>query len=151
MTGSESEGLKLRRNHGWRARAGCKIFVADGGAVRFDYPQDWCVIPDEDSVKLCDREPPDDNSRLAVSYLRLPPVDWSGLPVSALLEAGMREDEKRVDTWGPVTEVRRGDLDLAWREVGFLDPGEKREARSRMCIARRQAVSVFDHVRFLGG
>lgn len=143
----ENEDLRLHSQHGWRARPGCKIFVADRGAVRFDYPRDWLVIPDEDSVKLYDKEPPDDDSRLAVSYLRLPPVDWSGLPVAALLEAAMREEERPIDTWGPIGEVRRGDLELAWREVGFLDPGEKREARSRMCIARRstlQCLITFD-------
>ena len=139
--------LRLRPTHGWRARPGCKIFVADRGAVRFDYPTDWVVSPDDDSVKLYDKEPPDDDSRLAVSYLRLPPLDWSGLPVAALVEAGMRGDERPIDTWGPMTESRRGDLELAWREVHYRDSAEKREARSRMCIARRstlQCLITFD-------
>jgi len=143
----EQDDLRLHSHHGWRARPGCKIFVADRGAVRFDYPQDWFVVPEEDSVKLCDKEPPGDDSRLTVSYLRLPPVDWSGLPVTALLEAGMREDERLIDTWGPVSEMQRGDLQAAWREVSFLDPGEKREARSRICVARRppiQCLITFD-------
>lgn len=143
----ETDKLRLQTGHGWRARPGCKIFVADRGAVRFDCPQHWVVRPDADSVKLYDKEPPDDDSRLAVSYLRLPPVDWSGLPVAALVETGMRADERPIDTWGPIREVRHGDLELAWREVSFLDPAEKREARSRMCIARRstlQCLITFD-------
>src|SRR5438034_6996661 len=147
MTEWKQEDLRLHSHHGWRARPGCKIFVADRGAVRFDYPQDWFVVPEEDSVKLCDKEPPGDDSRLTVSYLRLPPVDWSGLPVTALREAGMREDERLIDTWGPVSEMQRGDLQAAWREVSFLDPGEKREARSRICVARRppiQCLITFD-------
>src|SRR2546425_5798922 len=137
MTEWERNESTLRWGHGWRARPGCKIFVADRGAVRFDYPQDWILAPDEDSVKLYDKEPPDDGSRLAISYLRLPPVDWSGLPVAALVEAGMQGDERPIDTWGPVRKAQRGDLELAWREVSFLDPVERRKARSRMCIARR--------------
>jgi hypothetical protein len=105
--------------------------------VRFDYPQDWFVLPDENSVNLYDKAPPDDDSRLAVSYLRLPPIDWSGLSVAALLEAVMRDDEPPIHTGRPISAVQRGDLELAWREVNFLDPGGKREARSRTCIARR--------------
>ena len=147
MTELERNELKLRSRHGWRARSGCKIFAADRGAVRFDYPQDWVVSPDDDSVKLYDKEPPDDDSRLAVSYLRLPPVDWSGLPVAALVEAGMREEPRPIATWGPIREARRGDLELAWREVRFIDSAAKREAISRMCIARRstlQCLITFD-------
>jgi len=32
------EILGLRDGHDWSTRSGCKIFVADRGAVRFDYP-----------------------------------------------------------------------------------------------------------------
>lgn len=143
----EKAELSLHSRHGWRARPGCKIFVADRGAVRFDYPQDWIVIPDEDSVKLYDKEPPSADSRLAVSYLRLPQIDWGGLELAALVEAGMRGDERPIHTWGRTRETQRGDLELAWREVGFVDPVENREARSRMCIARRsnlQCLITFD-------
>ena len=121
--------------------------MIDRGAVRFDYPQDWVVSPDDDSVKLYDKEPPDDDSVLAVSYVRLPPIDWSGLPVATLVETGLRGDERAIDTRGPMREARRGDLELAWREVCFLDSATKREARSRMCIARRstlQCLITFD-------
>ncbi len=136
----ERNESRLRWGHGWRARPRCKIFIADGGAVRFDYPQDWIVVPDEDSVKLYDKEPPDADSQLAISYLRLPPVDWSGLPLAVLIETAMAGDERRIDTWGPIREARRDDLELAWREVSFLDPVERLKARSRMCIARRSAL-----------
>ena len=147
MSEWEKEELRLRSRHGWRARPGCKIFVADRGAVRFDYPIDWVVIPDEDSIKLYDKEPPNDDSRLAVSYVRLPPIDWSGLGLATLVEAGIRGDERPIHTWGPIIETSRGELELAWREVGFVDPAEDREAKSRMCIARRsnlQCLITFD-------
>jgi hypothetical protein len=143
----EKEELRLHSQHGWRAKSGCKIFVANHGAVRFDYPDSWVVIPDDDSVKLYDKEPPNDDSRLAVSYLRLPSIDWSGLALSTLIEAGRRGDERPIHSWGPIVEVRRGDLELAWREVGFIDPVERREAKSRMCIGRRsnlQCLITFD-------
>jgi hypothetical protein len=137
----------LHARHGWRARPGCKIFVADHGAVRLDYPQEWTVAPDEGGVKFYDREPPDDSSRLEISYMRLPPVDWSGLSVATLVEAGLRGDERPSSMWGPIKETRRGDLELAWREVRFLDAIERRKARSRTCIARRstlQCLITFD-------
>ena len=114
----EVDQLKLPSRHGWRARAGCKIFVADRGAVRFDYPQDWFVSPDDESVKFYDQEPPDDDSRLEVSYVRLPPLDWSGLPVNSLVEAAMQGEERPIHARGPMKEARRGDLELAWRAVG---------------------------------
>ena len=139
--------LPMHSRRGWRARPGCKIFVADRGAVRFDYPRDWFVSPDADSITLYDEEPPDDDSCLAVSYMRLPPVDWSKLRVATLVEAGMSGDTRPIDTWGPIREARRGDLELAWREVNCVDAAEKREARSRMCIARQstfQCLITFD-------
>ena len=143
----EWEELSLDPRHGWRARPGCKIFVADRGAVRFDYPQSWVVAADDDSIKLYDRAPPDDDCRLAVSYLRLAPIDWGGLKPATLVEAGIRGDERPIDMWGPIHEGERGDLELAWRESGFIDPVEDREAKTRMCIARRsniQCLITFD-------
>lgn len=138
---------KMHRGHGWVAMPGHKIFVADAGAVRFDYPQSWVVIPQEDSIKLHDQKPPNDNCRLAVSYMRLPPIDWSGLRLADLVEGALKGDERPVHTQGPIREGRRGDVEWAWREVGFIDSTEKREARSRLCIARRlniQALLTFD-------
>jgi hypothetical protein len=114
--------------------------LADRGAVRFDYPQDWIVSPDADSVTFYDKEPPADDSRLTLSVVRLPPVDWSGLPVAALVETGMRGDERPIDTWGPIREAQRAGLDLAWREVSFRDAAGEREARSRICVARHSTV-----------
>jgi len=136
----ESDELRAEARHGWHGRPGCKIFIADRGAVRFDYPREWVVSPAADSINLYDKEPPDDNSRLAVSYVRLPPVDWSGLPLAALVDAGLKDSEQPIDRRGPIREARRADLELAWREVGFRDAVEKRDARFRMCIARRSTV-----------
>lgn len=143
----EKVEISLHARHAWRPRPGCKIFVAGRGAVRFDYPGEWVVIPDEDSIKLLDQEPPDDESRLAVSYLNLQPIDWSTLALSTLVEAAIGEDERPIHTRGPVFETRRKDLEIVWREMSFVDRVEKREAKSRMCIARRsnvQCLITFD-------
>jgi hypothetical protein len=147
MSEPENKTLRMDPRHGWRARPGCKIFVADRGAVRFDYPQDWIVTFDEDSVKLHDREPPDDECCLGVSYLRVPAIDWSGLPLRTLLQGSCRGDERSIGTFGPVTETRRVDLEVAWHEMSFVDPAQKREARSRVAMARRsnlQCLITFD-------
>lgn len=145
---NESERPRaLQPGHGWSARPGCKIFVADQGVVRFDYPKDWIVVPDEDCINFYDEEPPDADSCLAVSYLRLPQIDWSALPLRALLECALQEDERPIDALGPIREMQRLDLELAWREVSFTDPAQRREARSRTSIARRsnlQCLITFD-------
>jgi hypothetical protein len=143
----EKQTLKLQGRHFWTAQPGCKVFVADRGAVRFDFPQDWMVVPDSDSIKLHDKPPPDDDCVLAVSYMRLPPIDWSGLPLSSLVEQTSKGDSRPIYEWGEIIESRRADLEIAWREMRFIDPVEKREAFSRFCLARRgrvQAIISFD-------
>jgi len=141
------ERKKLRERHYWTAQPDCKVFVADRGAVRFDFPQDWVILPDSDSIKLHDKPPPDDDCVLAVSYMRLPPIDWSGLPLATLVEQASRGDSRPIYEWGEISELRRGDLEIAWRDKRFIDPVGKREARSRFCLGRRgriQALITFD-------
>jgi hypothetical protein len=140
------EHTPLRRDHTWRARPGCRIFVADRGALRFDYPDTWVVQPDATSVSFFDRDPPDDECRLTVSIQQLPPVDWSSLAVASLLTAvvpgGVGEGAP-----GPVHVTQRGDLELAWRDLRSMDDASARQACSRTCLARGgevQALLTFD-------
>jgi hypothetical protein len=143
----QKETLKLRDRHYWTAQPNCRVFVADRGAVRFDFPQDWVIVPDSDSIKLHDKPPPDDDCVLAVSYLRLPPIDWSGLSLVTLVEQTSKHDTRPVYQWDEIIEDRRGDLEIAWRQMRFIDPTEKREALSLFCLARRrqvQALITFD-------
>lgn len=136
MANWDKDVLKLKKNHTWKAKPGYRIFVADKGAVRFDFPDNWVVLPDDDSIKFHDKQPPDDDCRLAVSYMRLPPIDWSGLPLSQLVQSVVDGDERGVIAQGKMHDVKRPDLELAWTEVTFIDPVEKREARSRICLGR---------------
>jgi hypothetical protein len=145
----DKETLKLKPNHGWRVKPGYHIFVMDRGAVRFNIPQGWIIKPGSDSIKIHDREPPDDDCVLAVSYLRLPPgIDWSGLPVREMVRVAVEGDSREVSGRGEMIEEERGDLSLAWTEVRFTDPNEQREAFSRICIARGanhiQSLITFD-------
>src|SRR6185436_12830067 len=93
-----SGSMPLPAGHGWKARPGSRIFVADRGAVRFEFPEGWLVRPDSDSIKFYDKTPPDDDCVLAFSYLRLPPADWSSLSLSVLVEqaCGSEKREQQV-------------------------------------------------------
>jgi len=139
--------LKLPQKHGWKVKPGYKIFIADRGAVRFDFPEDWVVIPGEDSIKFHDKQPPDDDCTLAMSVMRLPPGDWSGLKLPFLVSKIIEDDSRGTTLRGPIIDIQRTDLDLAWAEVEFIDPNEKRPARSRTCLARAsniQPLITFD-------
>ena len=67
------EKLRLKDKHTWKSKPGYSICVLDRGAIRFDYPIDWNVSADEDSLKVRDKPEPDDNCVLAVSHMHLPP------------------------------------------------------------------------------
>ena len=134
--------LDLPPNHGWKARPGYKIFVADRGAVRFDFPEGWVVVPGKDAIALHDRPPPDDDVVLKVSVMRLPPVKggWGQLPLELLVREATRNDSRGASGGETVTNLRRGDLELAWTELHFIDPNEKRPALSRCCLARARNI-----------
>lgn len=100
--------LKLKENHGWRAKPGYKIFVADRGAVRFDIPQEWIMDPGKDSIKFHDRTPPDDDCLLQVSVLHLSP----GSTGAASLWRNCSRGRSRVTSgaWSPgrISSTRSG-------------------------------------------
>src|SRR5690348_7553315 len=52
------EVYKLPKDLKWNVRPGYKTFVAERGAVRFDIPQDWVMIPQDTSIKFQDHESP---------------------------------------------------------------------------------------------
>ncbi len=141
--------LKLPTHHGWHAKPGYKIFVADRGAVRFDFPDDWVVIPDPDSIKFHDKQPPDDDCTLALSVMHLPPADWSKLPLAGLVGQVTEHDKRQVTARGEIVDVKRTDLELSWAEIRFTDPTQgDRPARSRTALARAQNIQpliTFDY------
>jgi len=149
MTDWLKEQLKLKKNHNWKAPDGYRIFIADRGAVRFNIPEGWVVEPDSDSIKFYDVKPPDDNCRLACSYLRLPPqVDWSSLPLDNLINVALNGDERNPVREGEIVHKQRPDLEAAWADYRFVDPVLKRAAYTRLCIARGsliQALLTFDY------
>ena len=79
--------------------------------------------------------------------MRLPAIDWTGLRLSALVQQVLDSDERQVEHTGRIVEEQRGNLELAWAEVRFEDPNEKRAAFSRICLGREsniQCLITFD-------
>lgn len=144
----QSKTLRLADNHTWDAPKGYKILVAERGAVSFNIPQNW-VIGKFEPLEVNDKEPPNDNARISMSYWRLPPgIDWSGLPLVRMLSDSIKDDTLDVLERGEVVRSPRTDIELVWIERRFMDSGEHREAFSRNALARGwnvQALVTFDY------
>lgn len=137
----KKKSLRLKDKHGWKSKPGYGICVLDRGAIRFDYPVKWKVSADEDSLKIRDRDEPDDNCILAVSHMHLPPEAADQVPLRFLIQVSVDNDERGVLEKKDIVEVSREDgVEIAWGEVLFVDPKEKREAVGRICIARGSGV-----------
>lgn len=145
MPGWQKRTYKLEANHKWKAKPGCQIFVADWGAVRFDFPQGWISVPQEGgSIRLCDKKEPDNDAALEVSVMHLAPIDWTGLSMAYLLRE-MKDGpaERGPVTWdGGIVEEQRGDLEIAWKSSRWINPNENREACSFFCLARRRLTQI---------
>lgn len=137
MPKRNKETYKLRKNHRWRAKPGHKIFVADRGAVRFDYPEDWVFMPEAETIEFRDAQPPDDTCGLQVTIIPLPPgIDWSELPLAGLLEQSLEGSAEGVVSRSPVRHAKPAGTEVVWVETRFVDPEENREAISRTGMAR---------------
>src|SRR6266508_1580726 len=116
----EKETLRLPEGHGFKASRGNAIFIADRGAVRFEYPASWTMEPTDDALEFHDRPPPDDDCVLKFSLMRLnPQIDWSGVPLDSLLQDLLTEGHDQTLV-GKVKSRRRGDLRLAWLETSSI-------------------------------
>src|SRR5437588_1648579 len=131
--------LPLKKDHKWKATPGFRIAALDRGAIRFEFPQDWICLPDEDSVKFYDRKPPDDNCRLAVSRQKFPD-GADNVSLDDLVLSMTRNDPRGLEGTTEIIHVRRSAIELAWIEFKFTDPALKYEARSRFCVARGSGV-----------
>ena len=151
--------FRLPKNHGWTAKPGNKVVVADRGALRFEIPESWIVQPSMKSIKFLDGEPPNDNISLEVSVIyvgtRGMNVDWTGLPLREVIRnvtsdeatgftprnraSARKRDRTKV---GPPTAIQLGNLEMAWVQTEFVDPVEKRPAFSRMAVTRDHKESI---------
>ena len=131
--------LPLDKNHNWTATPGFRIAVLDRGAIRFEFPQDWTCLPDQESVKFYDRLPPQDNCRLAASRQRLPEVA-ERMTLLQLINAAVEGDSRELQQTAPLVNLKRGSLELAWAAFKFTEPELKRAAYSCFCFARGSGV-----------
>lgn len=142
------ESHRLRDHGSWRAPPGHVVAVIDRGAVRFNVPRSWVVIPEPDVLNIYDVNPPDDNCRLGASYLKLPQnIDWTGLPLPQLLGAAGGADPERRQH-GETVNLERPRIQIVWAEFHFEDQREHRQARSRVAVARGselQALVTLDY------
>lgn len=140
--------IPLPPDHGWTGTPGYRVFVADRGAVQFEFPEAWVVIPEESgAIAFHDRKPPDDDCVLRCSVMRLPPevFDYERLdrelPLDGLVRQLLGQDTRPGTVLDEeIRTVQRPDLSLAWGEVRFTDPAQNRAARSRMCLARGRGI-----------
>jgi len=136
--------LRLKDNHGWKCKPGYRIFVADRGAVRFDFPDNWIIRPaDDGTIHLHDGEPPDDNVRLSLTVIYLSDdVDWSALELPAVLTEITSKSRRESYDYGPAVEVKHPRQDLVWSETNFPDPENGRLVRSRTALGRYSNIQI---------
>jgi hypothetical protein len=136
---SQPKKFKLKRTHGWKAKPGNSICVLDRGAVRLEFPTKWIVKQLPDSVQIHDCEPPADNCVLGVSRFQAP-QEAAGVPLSDLVAAALDGDERQILATREIVEIKREDMEIAWREVRYLEPERKKDAFSRLAICRGSGV-----------
>jgi hypothetical protein len=142
---------RLLPGHGWHTRPGCRTIVLDRGAVQFDYPRSWIVVPSTDSVAICDREPPANQSRLEVSFLRLPLPEYEELPPAADLVDRVTSPARDNATNGPLREEIRHGIEVAWRDIFLGSTPRRPDGLFRVGIARRGAIHCLITYEWLGG
>jgi hypothetical protein len=127
--------LKLKDNHTWKSKAGYSICVLDRGLVRFDYPSQWIVEPEDGAVHLYDRPPSVESCDLGVSIFRVPAVHVRELNLDDTLRETLGSDRQAYQQ-SEIRRIERGDLEVAWLEQRYVDAEYKRDARFRVALAR---------------
>jgi hypothetical protein len=150
----ERREFNLPDNHGWTAKPGNRIFVANQGAVQFEVPNTWTLdMPKgSKSFQFFDGKPPNDDIRLDVRVMYLaasrPDVDWSQLqpweepPIADWLKKNIADDEREPTRVGNPLTIRVGDTTIVWAEMDFIDPVEKRPAHTRLCYAMKASAAL---------
>ena len=150
----ERREFNLPDNHGWTAKPGNRVFVANQGAVRFEVPNTWTLdMPKgSKSFQFFDGKPPNDDIRLDVRVMYLaasrPDVEWSQLqpweepPITDWLKKNIADDEREPTRVGSPLTIRVDDTTIVWAEMDFIDPVEKRPAHTRLCYAMKASAAL---------
>ena len=135
------ESLQLKQRHGWKSTPGYNICALNRGAIRFEYPDGWNVTADSDSLQVRDLPEPDDNCVLKVSQMHLPRPIADQVPLHEFVRISMEKDEREILERYEIVDVAREDgVELCSGELRYLDPTQKREAFSHLCVARGSGV-----------
>jgi hypothetical protein len=138
----------LQRDHGWRAKDGNVVFVADRGAVHSGIPRHWVIELNGGTPASYDRKPPYDECRLQLTVIRLPPrVDSSQLPPAPMLEEVLANPDDDPDhdptaQRSEITTQNKCGIESAWTKTTFIDTTEHRPVRSHTLIARGNDVQI---------
>jgi hypothetical protein len=117
----------MAANHTWRCTPGYQICVIGRGDIQFEYPQGWHVVPTDNSIKVHDRPPPDDDCVLEVSVLRFPPLREDRPSIYMLLQEGLLKSGHFIPA-EEIQEVQREDVQIVWAEYRKMDEQANREA-----------------------
>ena len=128
--------LDLPRDHAFHATPGHKLFVMSRGVLWLEYPENWHVSIQGDTCEVCDKPAPDDDCRLSVSLLPVPPVAGP-LPIERFLLGSLPESRGEP---GPPRreEARQPDVEIVWLENAWLE--DMRRAVSRTALASGRGV-----------
>jgi len=129
------EEFRLKANLTWKSKPGYSICVLDRGLARFDYPSGWVVEMQEGAVMLHDREPSIESCDLGVSIFRIAGQAIADVSMDELLrnslDAGRNPYQESENH-----RLQRDDLETVWLEHRYVEPGQNRDARFRVALAR---------------
>jgi hypothetical protein len=132
--------LKLKDNHTWKSRPGYSICVIERGLVRFDYPSDWIVEPEEGAVHLHDQAPSVESCDLGVSIFQVPAQYVHEIELDDLLKDTTKD--RKTSQQSDLHRITRMDLEIVWLEQRYIDPEYKRDARFRVALARGPVICL---------
>ena len=139
--------FQLPHDHGWKAAPGHKVFVANRGDVRFEFPQAFVITHGEDAIKFHDAPPPDDACRISLTIWPLPPEVglrmMNELHLPDLLRDATRDGiEHIVEKPGPVTHGKRLNYEYGWLQYAWNDEESGRVVQARTLMARTARVNL---------
>lgn len=140
MSSFRQERLELKENHGWTSEPDCQVFLADRGAVRFDFPKGWVIEPgDGGTIKIQNREShgADCCLKMNLFYLR-EDLDWSGISVSRVLDEVLKKrNPGEILETAPTQRTNRDGLEMAWSGTRYRDRDRTREYWFRALVGRK--------------
>jgi hypothetical protein len=146
----EIKGLELDPNHQWRVKKGYKQFVANRGAVSFQFPRKWIDIPEPDGVviQFFDKNPPSHNCVLSLTCVQLPHSFLKTISIVEQLQDVVDNPGFEVVARGSMFKELRDDFDLVWTELCLVDPEKNRDFISRFCMAQSKGVQALIIFKF---